>query len=320
VLPQDGKAQDRICVLDAGNLAATDPAALARALNPLIDMRGETEFWHCAAAVAFTEMQEGAVRRNNTASLQAVLAAAHAVGCSEFNHVSTAYVSGSRQGLLEEKIGPRPERFNNVYEESKFECEELVAAFREQTGLPYRIHRPSIIIGHSGTLRTSSRVGFYYCLDIVRQFYRKVTLGDSAFFRNRTLKVLLDADATVNLIPVDVVVAEMAAIRAGGAATLGKVFHETNPNPNTLNELVSALGEVLGVPNVEAVATEAGMGLVDKIFNKKMKLLNPYLSRRSQFDRGNVIAAGADCHLCGGAIDLEGLKAYARAYIREFDA
>jgi thioester reductase-like protein len=309
-------AGERLWVIDTGDLTALG-ARISGILLPLLS-DAAPEFWHCAAAVAFTETQEGAVWNNNLLAVESALQLAQDIGCRVFNHVSTAYVCGTRHGALEENVGPKPAKFNNIYEESKYACEERVVEFSRETGIAFRIHRPSIIIGHSRTRRTSSRVGFYYCLDIIRQFYQKVTMGDPLFFRDRTVKVLLDADATLNLIPIDVVVAEMLAIRDAGEKTCGQVFHETNPEPIALNDVVTALSEVMGIPNVEVVMTEAGMGLIDKLFNKKMKLLNPYLNRRSHFDRANVIACGADRHRPAGITDVTALKEYANAYLGEF--
>lgn len=309
--------RDRIRTVDCGDLAHP-PLGLAQALQPFVQVGTSVEFYHCAAAVAFSELQEGAVWNNNLAALESVLTAASALRCAAFNHVSTAYVAGDRQGNLIESVGPRPAHFNNIYEESKYACEEQVVAFSEGTALPYRIHRPSIIIGHSRTRRTSSRAGLYYCLDIVRRFYQKVTFGEAAFFRNRHLKVLLDSDATLNLIPVDIVVEEMLAIEAAGVGTLGKVFHQTNPAPLALVDAVAALSHTLGIPEVTIVGSESELGIVDRIFHKKMKLLNPYLSRSSHFDRANVIACGADRHHLGGIVDSAALETYASAYLSDF--
>ena len=59
-------------------------------------------------------------------------------------HVSTLYVVGTRQGKLPENAGPDGD-FNNSYEQTKFEAEELVRA----SGLPMDIYRLALLQGRA---------------------------------------------------------------------------------------------------------------------------------------------------------------------------
>jgi nucleoside-diphosphate-sugar epimerase len=70
--------------------------------------------------------------------------AMHRGGLRRYGHVSTAYVAGTHQGSFCERDLDCGQRFNNSYEQSKFEAEQLV---RSRPELPFTILRPSIVVG-----------------------------------------------------------------------------------------------------------------------------------------------------------------------------
>src|SRR5690242_13708748 len=80
---------------------------------------------HCAADIRFNISLEES-RRTNVGGTETLLHFAD--GCSrieKFAHMSTAYVSGGRNGhILEEAAKPGP--FFNPYQQSKFEAEQVV--------------------------------------------------------------------------------------------------------------------------------------------------------------------------------------------------
>jgi hypothetical protein len=60
-----------------------------------------------------------------------------------FQHVSTAYVAGCRDGVIREERGDGAVQHHNNYERSKFEAEDLVAA--AMADIPACVLRPSIV-------------------------------------------------------------------------------------------------------------------------------------------------------------------------------
>jgi thioester reductase-like protein len=67
-------------------------------------------------------------------------------GLERYGHISTAYVAGTHAGRFSESDLAVGQSFNNSYEQSKFEAEQLV---RAGAGLPFTILRPSIVVGDS---------------------------------------------------------------------------------------------------------------------------------------------------------------------------
>lgn len=99
---------------------------------------------HSAASTDLAEALAPS-RRANLYMTQKVLDLTRRLrGNPRFVHLSTAYVAGTRPGLIRED-DPFPVAFHNHYERSKREAEDCV----RHSGLPHTILRPSIIVGRS---------------------------------------------------------------------------------------------------------------------------------------------------------------------------
>ncbi len=116
-------------------LTAARRRALARRTSTVI---------HCAASVSFTLPLEQA-RAINLQGTRAMLELAGQCGSLDcYGHVSTAFVAGTHAGTFSEHDLEVGQGFHNTYEQTKYEAERLV---RAQHGLPYKILRPSIVVG-----------------------------------------------------------------------------------------------------------------------------------------------------------------------------
>jgi thioester reductase-like protein len=107
---------------------------------------------HCAASVSFgMSLDEArAINVEGTRRMLELAGRAQALGGLErYAQVSTAYVAGTHAGRFSESDLDVGQSFNNSYEQSKFESEQLV---RSRPDLPFTIFRPSIVVGdrHSG--------------------------------------------------------------------------------------------------------------------------------------------------------------------------
>jgi nucleoside-diphosphate-sugar epimerase len=108
-----------------------------------------TRVVHCAAATAFS-LPLAEARRVNVDGTKAVLDFAAtckrpaSVACA-----STAYVAGTRTGVIHETHDVIADAWVNSYEQSKSEMETL--ARKASSALPVSIYRFSTIIGHSET-------------------------------------------------------------------------------------------------------------------------------------------------------------------------
>ncbi len=146
----------------------------------------EIYFFHAAAATDFGISLTEA-RRDNVFLTQSMINLARRLpGLRRFTHVSTAFACGRRRGMVREDDPPGP--FNNYYEQSKFESEQVV----RYSGLPYTIVRPSVIVGNS-------RTGY---VRHFRVFYSMFRL----WLSGRVPRAPIDIRSRVDVIPIDYVI------------------------------------------------------------------------------------------------------------------
>ncbi len=142
-----------------------------------------------------------------------------------FSHVSTAYVAGTRSGLIRED-SLEDAGFSSLYEQSKFEGESLAAAAMDR--FPVSIFRPGQIVGDSKTGRVKNFNTLYYPLKL---------------YLKRQLRVFpIRKSMRVNMVPVDYVAQSIVRITYEEGAA-GKTFHLTVPASMqpTVGELIDAV-------------------------------------------------------------------------------
>ena len=105
---------------------------------------------HCGASTEFGAPLKEA-RLNNTEGTLRVLEVATTLRqtgvLKRLEYISTAYVCGTKRGVVTEADLDRRQEFSNSYEQSKFEAEVLVSQFAKD--LPITVYRPSIVVGNS---------------------------------------------------------------------------------------------------------------------------------------------------------------------------
>lgn len=205
--------------------------------------------------------------------------------------VSTAYVSGLVQGkVLMEVNHPRGD-FVNVYEESKWEAEQLWAG--EATFL-----RPSIIVGHSETGRCTSFTGWYILFQAVHLLDRLMT--DAAEGNPRTdlqINVPADPKATTNIIPVDYVA--KAAVRViENPENHNKIFHLTHPAPPTHEYTLDYVCRRFNFGGLHFVGAGAPFtqprNRIERMVWRQMQTILFHFSNNPVFDRTNIDRALLD--------------------------
>lgn len=283
-----------------------DPAWIDRARAWL---RGSTELIHCAANISFREVNRAAVLRTNVDGTASLLTALPSLpGITAFNYISTAYVAGDRQGQILETERVRPLRFNNPYEESKWIAEGNVQQSCASAGMPWRIMRPSIVIAHSATRRTSSQSGFYQVIDTLLQLGRQERAAGG-----QPILLPVMEGTVLDLIPVDVVVDEVVALASAGATTAGCIFHITTADPLQLAEVLRALTPMNGIA-IAVNDPDTPLTSVAKLVMRGLHHYTPYFAYARQFDRRGTQAAlgSVPCH-----ISVEQLRAFVCSYLEQ---
>jgi len=145
-------------------------------------------------------------------------------------YVSTAYVAGTRSGVVYEHELAMGQGFKNHYESTKFQAEVWVREAMDR--VPTTIVRPAIVVGDSRTGETQKFDGPYYMLRAISQATRA----------RRPIPQFGRLEATFNVVPVDYVVAALAAASAEPEG-VDQTLHLVDPDPVTSLELVRLLSE-----------------------------------------------------------------------------
>jgi len=176
---------------------------------------------HSAASVSFSLPIDEA-RAINVEGTRRVLEFAGAVpALQRVAYVSTAYVAGDRRGTVYEDDHDAG-RFRNSYERSKHEAEAVV----RESGLPWTIVRPSIVVGESTTGWTAS-------FNVLYSPLRAFAAGAYPVLPARRR-------SPVDVVPVDYVADAVAALAHHPEAVAG-TFHVT------AGDKASSVGEIMGL-------------------------------------------------------------------------
>ena len=240
-----------------------------------IDLRPEL-IVHCAAVTAFDAAPE-TYARINVGGTANVMAFAHDYG-ARLLHVSTAYVCGTRDGLIRE--GDVGDAFVNGYEASKAAAEALVRA----NSVPWTIARPSVVVGDSGTGAIASFENIYLIFRLIAE--RRV----------RTLPA--SANATLDLVPIDHVGRGLVALAETAAP--GATVHLTAATPTRIVDLGAAIAAVPGLGHPRFVAPDAfDLGALSPQERRwhaaAAALYTSYLTRAPVFDQTQARAFVPPC-------------------------
>jgi len=264
---------------------------------------------HCAAHLSFQREDRERVLATNVGGTRALWDALAAFGpVTSMNHVSTAYVAGTREGVVLEQETATPPGFNNPYEESKWAAEHLTWRRAQAQGVGSRVFRPSIIIGHSTTYRSSSDTGLYKIVKMLQQLRQLV---------RPTTPVRLESnpEAALDLIPIDLVVAEMLDIIECGAGSLERTFHLTSEQPLSVGEILANVSPVTGVSLECSVQRPPRGDRLGALVTRSLRPYLPYLMQDRIFDRANVRACAVTNRQARRALDLPRLNRFVQAYI-----
>ena len=201
---------------------------------------------HLAAVYDLTA-DEDAHRRANVDGTRHLLAFAAEAAAGLVHHVSSIAVAGDHAGRFTEADFDLGQRFGSPYHATKFQAEKLV---REQH-LPYRVYRPSAVVGDSRTGEMDKVDGPYYFLPALS---RLAALP-------RQLPLAAPGLGATNLVPVDYVVEAMEYLMHRDAPS-GATYHLAAARPQSLNSVYNAFARAAGGPAIRAVLPAGPSGVV----------------------------------------------------------
>ncbi|MDQ1590206.1 MAG: hypothetical protein QOG71_833 [Pyrinomonadaceae bacterium] len=260
-----------------------------------------TVLFHLAAVYDLGVRRELAMRVNVEGTRNVNEFARACLRLKRYHYVSTCYVAGLRTGLIREDELEHAAGFRNFYEETKYLAELEVERLKSE--LPLTIHRPAVVCGDSRTGETAKYDGIYYLIQYLRMWPGLLSLANIG---NR--------DVQLNVVPVDFVVAAMAALARDERAA-GQTVQLADPRPLTTAELFETISQVLAgrgsrvrLPKPLVRAT-LGLPLSEKL-TKLPRVGVPYFFLKQTYDTTRAVEL-----LAPHGVSCPPFPSYARALI-----
>ncbi|HUI28244.1 MAG TPA: SDR family oxidoreductase [Candidatus Kryptonia bacterium] len=299
---------------DAGRIVPVvgDLTAPHLGLTPqhLAKLRGQIAHFFHVGGLYDMAASDHALQQTNVAGTQHAVDAAERMEAGRFHHVSSIAAAGRYPGIFREDMFEEATDLDDPYFRTKHDSERVV---RAKCSIPWRIYRPSLVVGHSETGEMDKVDGPYYLFPILEQIAAAVP----------SLVPLPGIDGGyLNLVPVDFVVAALDHI--GHLENQdGKTFHLVDPHARTVGETLDIFAEAAGAPHfslrmwgVEGAlaplthvlarnANGAAGKVIEQAFGIPPRVFD-YISNPTAFDCQQTLAALAD-----SGIEVPPLESYA---------
>jgi len=232
--------------------------------------------------------------RTNVEGTREVLRACRELAIPNMHYVSTAYVCGSRQGLIMEHELDEGQEFRNDYEQSKFTAESMVreADFFDQL----TVYRPAVIAGDSQTGYTATYHGLYMYLKLMSVLVRNEEPGpDGRIFT--PVRIDMNGDELRNVIPVDWTSQVICRLFSTPEAH-GGTYHLGPQIPVTPREVIEAGYKFFNSYGVKFRGSEdvsdVPAGEMEAAAYENMTMYSSYEATDPRFDTTNLLKFTAD--------------------------
>jgi NAD(P)-dependent dehydrogenase (short-subunit alcohol dehydrogenase family) len=218
-------------------------------------------FFHLAAIYDLGADAESQIQVNIEGTRNAVVAANEMkAGC--FQLVSSIAAAGLYEGVFREDMFEEAENLDHPYFQTKHESEKIV---RKECKVPWRVYRPSLVVGDSKTGEMDKIDGPYYFFKLIQRMRQMLppwmpTVGVEG--------------GRINIVPVDFVVAAVDHI-AHQKGHDGKAFHIVDPTPYRVGDILNIFAEAAHAPQFALRVNAALLGFIPNSVKKGMLALTP---------------------------------------------
>src|SRR4051812_40183681 len=197
----------------------------------------------------------------NVGGTQNAIDLANRLEVGTFHHMSSIAVAGTYdEGTFNEDMFDEGQKLAHPYHRTKFESEKLV---RERVKSPWRVYRPSVVIGHSKTGEMDKIDGPYYFFKVIQ----KIRHALPEWFPLVSVEW-----GWTNIVPVDYVAAAVDHI-AHQPGLDGQAFHVVDPKGQRVGEVLNTFAEAGHAPKaVMRIDRRAMQNLPKGILSFALKL------------------------------------------------
>ncbi|MGZ4191308.1 MAG: SDR family oxidoreductase [Solirubrobacteraceae bacterium] len=241
-------SQDRVHPV-VGDLAQPRLGISDSDLARLTDV-GITHFFHLAAIYDMT-VDDDRNRIANVEGTRHAVQLANAIGAGTFHHTSSIAAAGSHAGLFREDMFDAGQKLEHAYHRTKFESEKIA---RTQTQMPWRVYRPSIVVGNSRTGAMDKIDGPYYFFTAIKM---------ARHYLPGWFPLIGPELGYTNIVPVDFVADAMDHI-AHQPGLDEQAFHLTNPKSQRSGDVINAFAAAAHAPQLSVRIDTRLLGALPK--------------------------------------------------------
>ena len=236
-------------------------------------------FFHLAA-IYDIEADENQQRYTNIEGTRHALKLAGELQAGCFHHVSSIAAAGLYEGTFYEDMFEQAGELANAYLQTKHESEGLV---RKECPVPFRIYRPSMVVGDAENGEMDKVDGPYYFFKLIQK------LGDML---PPWIPLIGIDGGCFNIVPVDFVASAIDHI-AHQPDLDGECFHLTADKHYSLGEIMNIFASVADAPKMPVRLDASLMDSVPGVLRKGVSTLTPAKFLLHQALEGLDIPEGA---------------------------
>ncbi|WP_111496523.1 SDR family oxidoreductase [Marinobacter bohaiensis] len=225
-------------------------------------LKGRIDHFFHLAALYDMGADDDAQRAANIDGTHQAVAAAAAMGAGCFHHVSSIAAAGMFKGTFREDMFEEAEHLEHPYLQTKHDAERVV---RYECTIPFRIYRPGMVIGHSGTGEMDKVDGPYYFFKMIQKIRAALP---------QWVPTIGLEGGRLNIVPVDYVVAALDHI-AHLEGEDGNCFHLVDSDPHKMGEILNIFCEAGHAPRMAMRVDSRMFGFVPPFIRQSLKNLPP---------------------------------------------
>jgi NAD(P)-dependent dehydrogenase (short-subunit alcohol dehydrogenase family) len=197
------------------------------------------------------------------------------IKAKRFHHVSSIAAAGLYPGIFREDMFEEAQHLDDPYFRSKHESEGVV---RRECGIPWRIYRPGIVVGHSETGEIDKIDGPYYFFKLIQKMRRMLPAW---------MPTLGLEGGRINIVPVDYVARALVHIGHKGGLD-GQCFHLTDPKPERIGKVLNLFAEAAHAPQMTMRLDARLFNYIPSAVKQGLGMLPPFrrISRQVMKDLG----------------------------------
>ena len=203
----------------------------------LTKLKGKVRHFYHLGAVYDIDASAEEMHKANIVGTEGALAVADGIGAGCFHHVSSIAAAGLYRGTFTEDMFEEAEELDHPYHRTKHDSEAQV---RANGRVPFRIYRPSIVLGHSQTGVIDKIDGPYYLFKAMQKLRESWP---------RWIPLVGVEGGYINAVPVDFVVDALVHLSHLPKKD-GECFHLTDPKTRRMGEVLNVFARAAHAPEM----------------------------------------------------------------------